>query len=366
MGFFIAQLLWEKSRIPNNYMHTFEEMNFKHNSSLKAYNTFGLDVNASYLIEVNTLEELKEVLKSEIAKTNITYFLGGGSNILLCKDIKGLVVINKIDNYTILNENNNEVQLKVFSGMIWHKLVLECVHNNWGGIENLSLIPGSVGAAPMQNIGAYGVELKDVFSSLEALNLETLELEEFTNEQCKFGYRESVFKRALKNKYFIYSVTLNLTKNNHKTNTSYGDIERILVEENIEPKQASIKQISDAVIAIRQSKLPDPAELGNSGSFFKNPIISSEQFDALKIQFKDIKGYPVPNGVKVPAGWLIESLGWKGKRIGNTGSHAKQALVLVNYDNAKGWEVKKLAMDIIESVKDQYNIQLEPEVNIIE
>jgi UDP-N-acetylmuramate dehydrogenase len=335
------------------------------NCSLKKYNTFGLEATAKYMMEINQLDDLLEILKSNLAKTNKLYFLGGGSNILLCNDIDGIVIINKIEGIHLQSETENEVVLKVYSGTNWHQLVLYAVENKWYGIENMSLIPGSVGAAPMQNIGAYGAELKDTFVRLEALNLSSLQLETFEHNECAFGYRESVFKRNLIGQYFIYSVTLRLSKH-HKTNTSYGDIESTLIQQSIAPANASIKQVSDAIIAIRQSKLPNPAELGNSGSFFKNPVISASLFNALKEKFPDIKGYEVPEGVKVPAGWLIESLGWKGKRIGNTGSNAKQALVLVNYGNAKGAEVKKLAYDIIKSVEDTYQIKLEPEVNIWE
>jgi len=340
-------------------------MKVNQNCSLKKYNTFGLNVSAKYLIEVTSLVELIEVLKSNLAKEQKVYFLGGGSNILLCNNIDGLVIVNKIEGIQIEDETDKDVTIKAYSGTSWHQLVLYAVAQQWYGIENMSLIPGSVGAAPMQNIGAYGVELKDSFVCLEALNLANLKLETFKHDECAFGYRESVFKRHLKNQYFIYSVTLRLSKN-HKINTSYGDIESTLIQQQIDPKNATIKQVSDAVIAIRQSKLPDPNKLGNSGSFFKNPVIKTGHFTQLKEKYPDIKGYEVQDGIKVPAGWLIESLGWKGKRIGNTGSHAKQALVLVNYGNAKGEEVKKLAFDIIKSVENTYQINLEPEVNIWE
>lgn len=341
-------------------------MNFQTGKSLKPYNTFGLDTRAKLLVEVTNLAMLKGVLNSKEAKENPILFLGGGSNVLLCNDFDGLVIINRIEGLEVISKTDQHVVIEVLSGTNWHDTVLHCVQQNWGGIENMSLIPGSVGAAPMQNIGAYGVELKDVFISLKALNLATLEIEEFDNPACQFGYRESVFKRTLKGNYFIYSITLQLTIGTHQTNTSYGDIESTLKEMNINPLEASIKDISLAVTQIRQSKLPDPNVLGNSGSFFKNPIIEEDHFNTLKARFPDIKGYPVPNGVKVPAGWLIESLGWKGKRVGNTGSHAKQALVLVNYGDAKGVEIKTLAMEIISSVAATYQINLTPEVNIIE
>lgn len=283
---------------------------------------------------------------------------------LLCKDYPGLLIRNAIKGLQIVHEDDDHVLLRVYSGESWHETVMYCVERNWGGIENLSLIPGTVGAAPMQNIGAYGVELEQVFDQLEALNLNTLELETFNKTQCAFGYRESVFKRQLKGQYFIYSVTFKLSKK-PIIHADYGDIQAILNEKGLSAETAGIKDVSDAVIHIRQSKLPDPKVLGNSGSFFKNPQITKEHFEALKLQFPDIKGYPQNDGIKVPAGWLIEQCGWKGKRVGNTGSHAKQALVLVNYGGATGTEIYQLAQDIIKSVSDKFSIHLEPEVNIV-
>ena len=283
---------------------------------------------------------------------------------LLCNDYPGLLIRNAIKGLQIVHEDDDHVLLRVYSGESWHETVMYCVERNWGGIENLSLIPGTVGAAPMQNIGAYGVELEQVFDQLEALNLNTLELETFNKTQCAFGYRESVFKRQLKGQYFIYSVTFKLSKK-PIIHADYGDIQAILNEKGLSAETAGIKDVSDAVIHIRQSKLPDPKVLGNSGSFFKNPQITKEHFEALKLQFPDIKGYPQNDGIKVPAGWLIEQCGWKGKRVGNTGSHAKQALVLVNYGGATGSEIYQLAQDIIQSVADKFSIQLEPEVNIV-
>lgn len=291
-------------------------------------------------------------------------FLGGGSNVLLCNDYAGLVIRNAIKGKQIVHEDDDHVFLKVYSGESWHETVMYCVERNWGGIENLSLIPGTVGAAPMQNIGAYGVELENVFDHLEAFNLHTFELETFNKSQCAFGYRESVFKRQLKGQYFIYSVTFKLNKK-PIIHADYGDIQAILNEKGLSAETAGIKDVSDAVIHIRQSKLPDPKVLGNSGSFFKNPQITIEHFEALKQKFPDIKGYPQNDGMKVPAGWLIEQCEWKGKRVGNTGSHAKQALVLVNYGGATGSEIYQLAQDIIQSVADKFSIHLEPEVNIV-
>ena len=291
-------------------------------------------------------------------------FLGGGSNVLFCKDYEGLVIKNSIKGIHVVSEDEQHVLLKVYSGEGWHDLVMHCVANNWGGIENLSLIPGTVGAAPMQNIGAYGVELEKVFVELEALNLHTLELHTFNKPACAFGYRESVFKRQLKGLYFIYSVTIRLDKQ-PKVSVDYGDILQVLADKGLDQSTASIKDVSDAVIQIRSSKLPDPKVLGNSGSFFKNPVISKELFEQLQQQYPNIKGFPNDLGVKVPAAWLIEQCGWKGKRVGETGAHAKQALVLVNYGNATGNEVYQMALTIIQSVKDTFGVQLEPEVNII-
>lgn len=332
------------------------------NVSLQPYNTFGLDVKAKHFAEVNSLIELKQALIESENETHL--FIGGGSNILLTKDYDGLVILNKIKGIQIEKETEDYVILKAYSGENWHEFVMYCVTHNWGGIENLSLIPGTIGAAPMQNIGAYGMEIEQVFETLEAINLETLKIENFNKVECEFGYRESVFKRKKKGQYFIYSVTFRLTKK-HKINLDYGDIKTILINQNIAPELATIKDISEAVIAIRQSKLPDPKVLGNSGSFFKNPTISKEEFDALQIKFPSIKGYPNNDGFKIPAGWLIEQCGWKGKHVGNTGSHAQQALVLVNYGDATGNEVYQLALAIIESVKETFGITLEPEVNII-
>lgn len=317
---------------------------------------------ANAFAEVNSLAELKEVIAESPEEQFM--FLGGGSNVLFCKDYEGLVIKNAIKGIHIVEEDDTTITLKVYSGEVWHDLVMYCVARNWGGIENLSLIPGTVGAAPMQNIGAYGVELEKVFVELEAFNLHTFELHTFNKTACAFGYRESVFKRQLKGLYFIYSVTIRLNKQ-PVVNVEYGDILQVLEDKGLDQSNASIKDVSDAVIQIRSSKLPDPKVLGNSGSFFKNPVISQAQFDQLKSQYPDIKGFPNEAGVKVPAAWLIEQCGWKGKRVGETGSHAKQALVLVNYGNASGNEVYQMALTIIQSVKDTFGIQLEPEVNII-
>lgn len=285
---------------------------------------------------------------------------------LLCGDYRGLVIHNAIRGIEVVEENEHEVYVRAYSGENWHQLVLYCIERGWAGIENLSLIPGTVGAAPIQNIGAYGVELMHVFQQLEALNLHTMELETFSLEQCAFAYRESVFKRKLKGQYFIYSVTLKLSKQ-YRPNISYGDIRAVLEQQGINPEFASIRQVSDAVIGIRRSKLPDPAVLGNSGSFFKNPVIPSAQFLELKLRFPDMKGFEQSGeaGIKVPSAWLIEQCGWKGKQVGHTGAHKTQPLVLVNYGGATGSEIRQLAMDIMASVYEKFGIRLEPEVNII-
>lgn len=331
------------------------------NYSLKAYNTFGLDTKAANLLKVQSVIELKQALKLPYQPV---FILGGGSNMLLTQDIAGLVIKNEIKGIDLVGEKEDTVTLNIGGGENWHQLVLWAIANNYGGIENLSLIPGTVGAAPIQNIGAYGVELKDVFVKLEAINLSTGRKKTFNQKACRFGYRDSIFKKQLKGQYLITKVFLQLTKKNHQLNTNYGAIKTSLAEKNIEIP--TIKAVSDAVIAIRSSKLPDPAELGNSGSFFKNPEVAKTHFDQLQKKFPNIVFYDLPNGkVKIPAGWLIEQDGWKGKRIGNTGAHAKQALVLVNYGNATGEEVKKLAFQIIDSVENKYGIRLIPEVNII-
>ncbi len=334
-----------------------------HNQSLKSFNTFGLDVSARYLVEVHSLDELKGLVKSEEYLSGQHLFLGGGSNVLFTQDVKGLVVRNLLKGIAVVNQSADDVYVKVASGEVWHEFVLNCIANGWAGVENLSLIPGSVGAGPMQNIGAYGVELKDVFYELEALDLESLEVKVFSKEDCKFGYRESVFKHELKGKYFITSVTFNLQQ--HATlNTSYGAIQQQLNLKGI--AAPSIKDVSDAVIAIRSTKLPNPNVLGNAGSFFKNPEVESTLFSELKAAHPDIVGYPLESGnVKLAAGWLIEQCGWKGKIVGNCGSHKDQALVLVNYGGATGAEVYALALSIKKSVFEKFGVEINPEVNVI-
>ena len=289
--------------------------------------------------------------------------LGGGSNILFTKDFDGFVFKNELYGIKKVREDAEHVYVKAGAGVNWHQLVVHCIHNNWAGVENLSLIPGNTGASPMQNIGAYGVEIKDVFYELEAFHLQDKKLVNFNLADCEFGYRESVFKGKYKNQFVITSVTFRLNKK-PVFNTSYGAIEQELATMGV--TTLSIQAISQAVINIRTSKLPNPAEIGNAGSFFKNPEISLEKFDELKNNFVNIVGYHLPNGnVKLAAGWLIEQCGWKGYRKGDAGCHAKQALVLVNYGNANGNEIFALSEAIIQSVNEKFAVLLEREVNIV-
>lgn len=337
-------------------------MQIKHNVSLKKLNTFGIDVLAHQFVSVHYESDLRELFTSELKDLNF-FILGGGSNILFKSDFEGLVIKNEIEGIELVGEDDESVLVKSGAGEVWHNLVLWTVAKKYGGIENLSLIPGCVGASPIQNIGAYGVELKDVFHSLEAYDINTGEIIKFNKEECQFGYRNSIFKNELKNKLIIVSVTLRLLKK-AVANIEYGSLKEYMANTNI--ADINIKSVSDAVIAIRSSKLPNPAELGNAGSFFKNPILARAKFNTLKEEYVEMVGYPISsNEVKVAAGWLIESCGWKGKRVGDTGAHAKQALVLVNYGNATGSEIFVLSEDIIASVKDKYGIELEREVNIL-
>ena len=335
-------------------------MNIEKNISLKNYNTFGIDVTAKSFISIDSVYQLQELLKVE----KDIFLISGGSNMLLTKDIEKLVVHIDIKGVSIDQENENEVFLTVNAGENWHEFVLWCVDNNYGGLENLSLIPGNVGTCPIQNIGAYGVEVKNTITKVEALHIETGKLVQFSNEECKFGYRNSIFKNEVKGKYIITSVSFKLTKQNHNFNTYYGAIETELTSKNI--AKPNLKNISDAVIAIRKSKLPDPKEIGNSGSFFKNPVITKAHFLTLQKTYPEIPSYIVSeNQVKVPAGWLIEKAGFKGKRFGDFGVHKKQALVLVNYNNATGKDIYNLAETIQKEIKSKFNINLEIEVNVI-
>ena len=337
-------------------------MNIQESISLKPFTTFGIDQKAKYFTRVGTLYELKAALLAAKEQQLPVFILGGGSNILLTRDIDALVIKLEIKGINLVKEEGDQLWVEVGAGEMWHELVLHSIAQDWAGLENLSLIPGTVGASPMQNIGAYGVEIKDVFDSLQAMHRETLEMHSFEAEACQFGYRESVFKQTLKDQYVITSVTFRLSKTPN-FHLEYGAIREVLAANDID--QPSIRAISDAVIQIRQSKLPDPKEIGNAGSFFKNPTIPNAQFDALKASYPSIPGYPSAEGVKVAAGWLIEQTGWKGKRIGEVGVHAKQALVLVNYGGGTGEEIKKLSEQIQASVYDKFGVQLQAEVNFI-
>ena len=337
-------------------------MQIRRNISLKPFNTFGIKQKAKYFCTLESPEDINNLLETTIFETYPHLFLGGGSNVLFTQDFPGLVIKNEIKGIEFLKEDRNHIWVKAMSGENWHEFVLHCIAQKWAGIENLSLIPGTVGAAPMQNIGAYGVEVKDVFDSLEAVDMESGSILKFGLNDCKFGYRDSVFKNVFKDKFFILSVTFKLNKN-FIPHINYGDITKTLEEK--KSKKITLKAVSNAVISIRQSKLPDPKKLGNSGSFFKNPVIPLQQFKEVQEKFPHIKAYPVSDTeIKVPAGWLIEQAGWKGKRIGNTGSHKDQALVLVNYGKANGKEVKTLAYQIKDSVKQLFGIEINPEVNI--
>lgn len=345
-------------------------MNFQENISIKPYNTFGVEATAKYFAEVNSVEELVEILNqyknlhAENPQKLPLMFLGGGSNILFTKDFEGLVV--KLNLKGISEEKMNETDILVTakSGENWHSFVMYCLEKDYGGLENLSLIPGNVGTSPMQNIGAYGTEIKDVFVNCRVLNLETLEIEEFDREKCHFGYRDSIFKQKGKGKYVILEVTFALTTVNHKIKTDYGAIKAELEKMGIQ--NPTIQDVSKAVIAIRESKLPDPKETGNAGSFFKNPTVPKAQFEELQKKFPDIHFYPTGEMVKIPAGWLIEQCGWKGKQIGNVASHKLQSLVIINATgNATGKEIFDFSTEIINSVKEKFGIELEREVNII-
>ncbi len=332
------------------------------NKNLKQYNTFGVNAFAKYFVEVNTLDELTQILQD--SRFPDKFILGGGSNMLLTKDIDTLVIHINLKGISIDFEDDNFVHLKVMAGENWHQLVLHCLENNYGGIENLSLIPGNTGATPIQNIGAYGVELKDVFLSCETMHTESGEMNTFDLDACQFGYRSSLFKTTEKGNYIITSVTLKLTKKDHNINVGYGAIQEELLKMNIE--KPTIQDVSKAVIAIRQSKLPDPKELGNSGSFFKNPVIDKAAFESFISQFPEAPFYKVSESeYKIPAGWLIEQAGFKGKRFNDAGVHAKQALVLVNYGNATGAEILELSIKIRATVLERFGIEIEAEVNVV-
>lgn len=337
-------------------------MQIQTNFSLKNYNTFGIEAKAKQFTAVHSLADLKTVLAENTAEKK--FILGGGSNMLLTKDIDALVIHIDLKGKKIIDENDDFVWVESQAGENWHEFVLWTIDQNFGGLENMSLIPGNVGTTPVQNIGAYGSEIKDHFVSCKAMSIANQELETFDKAECHFGYRESIFKNEVKDQYIITSVVFKLTKRNHEINTSYGDILGELTKNNIQ--NPTLKEVSNAVIAIRQSKLPDPKELGNSGSFFKNPIISKTEFEKIHQKFPEMKFFEVsPTEVKVPAGWLIEQAGFKGKRFGDAGVHKNQALVLVNYGNASGQEILMVSKSIQETIFNTFGIRIEAEVNVI-
>ena len=334
-------------------------MQIQHNFSLKNYNTFGIEAKAKQFVAVHNLDELQAVLKNHSSEKK--FILGGGSNMLLTQDIDALVIHIDLKGKKIIKEDDDFVWVESQAGEVWHEFVLWTIDQNFGGLENMSLIPGNVGTTPVQNIGAYGVEIKDVFESCETFNIASKTFKTFYKKDCKFDYRESVFKQELKNKYIITSVRFKLSNIPH-LNISYGAISQELAQQEI--KNPSIKDISKVVSAIRVSKLPDPSTIGNAGSFFKNPIISLSEFESIHQKFPDIVHFIVQGGIKLAAGWLIEQCGWKGKVVGNTGTWKNQALVLVNHGSATGKEVFEFSEQIIQSVKKTYNVVLEREVNI--
>ncbi len=330
------------------------------NINLKEFNTFGISVKAEMFAVFSSIEELKQILSHRNGKDLLV--LGGGSNLLLTKDFDGLVIKNEIKRFEVIEETSSEVIVESGAGENWQEFVLNCIDKGFGGIENLSLIPGSVGASPMQNIGAYGVEIKDVFESLSAFHIASGEIHYFDKTKCEFGYRESIFKNKVKGEYIILSVTFRLTKN-PTINSSYGAINEQLKVMGIQAP--TIKELSAAVIAIRQSKLPDPKIIGNAGSFFKNPTVDNVLLEKIQENYPDIPNYPAENGRKLAAGWLIEKAGWKGRTFDNYGVHKLQALVLVNYGNCTGQEIFDLSSQIIQDVFEKFGVLLEREVNIL-
>jgi UDP-N-acetylmuramate dehydrogenase len=332
--------------------------------SLQRFNTFGLEGFAEYFVAVESESQLITLLQDPKVFALPKFILGGGSNMLLVGDLQGLVIHNKIKGFQVLREDAETLDVAVAGGEVWHDWVLAAIGHGWGGLENLSLIPGNVGAAPIQNIGAYGVELKDLFQSLRAIDLQTGNEHIFSLEECRFGYRDSVFKTDYRGRFIIVEVTFRLQKAPHTLRLDYGAIRDEMQSAGV--KEPTIKDVSAAVIAIRQSKLPDPAQIGNAGSFFKNPEVPKGQFDALKAIHSTMPAYVVDEStMKIPAGWLIEQAGWKGKRLGNYGVHAQQALVLVNYGGAQGLDILALSKAIMDDILQKFGVQLEREVNVV-
>lgn len=344
-------------------------MMIEKNKSLKALNTFGIDVAAKYFTEIRSVEEFQELAGDKRFSDEKKLILGGGSNIILTGDFDGCVVKNAIPGVTVVSETETAVTVKAGAGVVWHDLVLWCLEKNFGGLENLSLIPGLTGAAPIQNIGAYGAELKDTFHELEAIEIRSGAPATFSAADCALGYRDSLFKRKFQGQFLITSVSFKLTnlstsKIPYRYRTEYGDVRKTLEEMKIQ--DLSLRAVSDAICQIRRAKLPDPKELGNAGSFFKNPSIPQAQFTKLVAQYPKMPHYPQEDGtVKIPAGWLIEACGWKGRTVGRVGCHKTQALVLVNYGGATGKEVLDLAGAIRQFIEDKFGIDLSLEVNLV-
>jgi UDP-N-acetylmuramate dehydrogenase len=337
-------------------------MNVLENYDLTKWNTFGVKANARFFVEIESEEDLHELFQSETFKQHTRLFLGGGSNILFVKDFDGIVVANKLQGISIVSENAHEVLVRSMSGVVWQDLVSFCVGRGYWGIENLSSIPGTVGGSPVQNIGAYGAELSSTLDGVEVFDIETGEKGVLSKEECELGYRDSVFKSRLKGKYFISAIVLRLSKA-PRINISYKVLENYLKDNNIEVKTPA--DISSAVTAIRKSKLPDPKVTGNAGSFFKNVFVSKEKLDEMKASYPDLPHFEEGGAIKIPAGWLIEQCGFKGKTEGHVGMHDKQALVLVNHGGATGQEIKDFSMKIIDCVQNKFGLTLTPEVNFV-
>lgn len=331
---------------------------------LSTYNTLGVSAVASQFVDVKSVDQLINLFRNGFFDDHYPFVLGGGSNILFLDDPSQPIIKVSITGKKIVEDQPDSVKVEIGAGENWHDFVTWTVENNLGGVENLALIPGTVGAAPIQNIGAYGVELDQVFDSLELFDLEDGTFKKFGKNKCRFGYRDSIFKQELKGKIIVTRVTLNLTQDNHAIEDSYNSLQSYLKEKEI--NEPTIRDIYEAVIDIRTSKLPDPKLIGNAGSFFKNPVIDNEQFQVLQSRYSDMPNYKLNDDeVKIPAAWLIEKAGWKGKRVGDVGTYENQALVIVNHGNATGSEIFKFSKKIQESVLDKFGIELIPEVNII-
>ncbi|MCB9170013.1 MAG: UDP-N-acetylmuramate dehydrogenase [Flavobacteriales bacterium] len=338
-------------------------MRLEKQADLTALNTFGVPARAELLARFSSVDELRELLAAPELHERPQLVLGGGSNVLFTHDQVGVVLLNEIPGIFVEREAEDHVWVKAGAGVVWHDLVMHAVGKGWGGIENLSLIPGKVGAAPMQNIGAYGAELKDSFHELEALRLSDGERLTFSASACAFGYRESFFKREGRDRFVILGVTLRLDRH-PRVHTTYGAIREVLAQRGI--TDPTIRDVSDAVVSIRRSKLPDPTVLGNAGSFFKNPVVSRQQADAIRRDHPTMVAYPTPDGrVKLAAGWMIEAAGWKGSRQGPCGVHKDQALVLVNHGGATGTMIYDLSEQVLRSVQERFGVTLEREVNIL-